>query len=189
MSARVTRLSTRERILDAAEDVVLSDGVAALTLDKAAARAEMSKGGVLYHFPSRSALVAAMVQRLAERFDAGLAAYRQDDGPGSLARAYVRECFAIPRGEDEQRTEQLGAAVLAAMACEPDLLQPLRQAFAGWQRELEAEATDPVRATVARLAADGLWLCELFGFAELSAQLREQVRGELERMTRDEVAE
>jgi hypothetical protein len=97
------------------------------------------------------------------------------------------ECLR-PQGEDEQRTEQLGAAVLAAMACEPDLLQPLRQAFAGWQRELEAEATDPVRATVARLAADGLWLCELFGFAELSPQLREQVRGELEQMTRDEVA-
>jgi AcrR family transcriptional regulator len=189
MFAQVARTSTRERILDAAEDVVLTDGVAALTLDKAAARAGMSKGGVLYHFRSRAALVSAMVQRLADRFDAGLTAHRRDDGPGSLARAYVRECFAPPQGEDEQRVEQLGAAVLAAMACEPDLLQPLRQAFAGWQRDIEAEAVDPVKATVARLAADGLWLCELFGLAGLSPELREQVRGELEEMTRVEVAE
>jgi AcrR family transcriptional regulator len=188
MFAQVVRTSTRERILEAAEDVVLTDGVAALTLEKAAARAGMSKGGVLYHFPGRAALVSAMVQRLAERFDAGLAAHRVDDGPGSLARAYVRECFAAPTGADEQRTEQLGAAVLAAIACEPELLRPLREAFAGWQRDVEAEAVDPVRATIARLAADGLWLCELFGFAELGNGLREQVRTELERMTRGEVA-
>lgn len=188
MSARVIRTSTRERILDAAEDVVLTDGVAALTLDQAAARAGMSKGGVLYHFPSRAALVSAMVQRLADRFDAGLAAHRRDDGPGSLARAYVRECFAAPQGEDQQRAEQLGAAVLAAMACERDLLEPLRVAFAGWQREIEAEAADPVRATIARLAADGLWLCELFGLADLSPQLRDQVRAELEEMTLEEKA-
>jgi AcrR family transcriptional regulator len=187
-AAQIIRTSTRERILDAAEDVVLSDGVGALTLDKAAARAGMSKGGVLYHFPSRTALVSAMVRRLADRFDAGLVAHRVDDGPGSLARAYVRECFAAPQGEDEERTEQLGAAALAAMACEPDLLQPLRDAFAGWQRDLEADAVDPVRATIARLAADGLWLCELFGLADLTPQLRDQVRVELERMTRDEVA-
>jgi AcrR family transcriptional regulator len=185
MIRSVLRTSARERILDAAEDVVLTDGVAALTLEKAARRAGMSKGGVLYHFPGRSALVSAMVQRLADRFDAGLTAHHRDDGPGSLARAYVRECFAPPQGPDEQRAERLGAAVLAAMACEPDLLQPLREAFAGWQRDLEAEAADPVRATIARLAADGLWLCELFGLVDLPAELREQVRTELEAITRD----
>lgn len=187
MISPVVRGSTRERILDAAEDVVLTHGVAALTLEKAAARAGMSKGGVLYHFPTRATLVSAMVERLAERFDAGLAAHRVDDGPGALARAYVRECFADPQGEAEERTEQLGAAVLAAMACEPQLLEPLRRAFAGWQRDLAADAADPVRATVARLAADGLWLCELFGLATLDPDLREQVREELERMTRDGV--
>lgn len=180
-------MSARERILDAAEDVVLTDGVGALTLEKAAARAGMSKGGVLYHFRGRAALVSAMVQRLADRFDAGLTAHRRDDGPGSLARAYVRECFAAPQGADEQRAEQLGAAVLAAMACEPDLLQPLREAFAGWQHDIEADAVDPVKATIARLAADGLWLCELFGLVDLPAGLRQQVQAELEAMTHDEV--
>jgi AcrR family transcriptional regulator len=185
MINQVGRTSTRDRIVEAAEDVVLVDGVGALTLDKAAARAGMSKGGVLYHFPTRSALISAMVERLAERFDAGLAAHQVDDGPGSYARAYVRECFAAPQGADEVRTEQLGAALLAAMASEPHLLDPLRRAFAGWQQELAAQAPDPVRATVARLAADGLWLCELFGLAELTPQLREQVRLELERLTRD----
>ncbi|HET9655843.1 MAG TPA: TetR family transcriptional regulator [Kineosporiaceae bacterium] len=185
MISEVPRTSTRDRILEAAEDVVLTDGVAALTLDKAAARAGVSKGGVLYHFPNRSALVSAMVRRLSEQFDAGLDAYRVDDSPGSFARAYIRECFAAPEGEQQERAEQLGAALLAAMASEPHLLDPLREAFAGWQQRLVADAPDPVRATITRLAADGLWLCELFGLAELTPDLRDQVRVELERMTRE----
>ncbi len=180
--ADTARRPTRERILAAAEDVVLTDGVARLTLEKAAARAGVSKGGVLYHFPSRTALVSAMVGRLAEQFDAGLQSHLSDTGPGARVRAYVRECFSAPQGEDEQRSEQLGAAVVAAMASEPQLLQPLRDAFAGWQRQIADDGIDPVRATVARLAADGLWLCELFGFDALTPQLREQVRIELERL-------
>ena len=69
----VTRAeNTRERILFGAEEVVLRDGVAHLTLEAAASEAGISKGGVLYHFPTRAALVAAMVQRLSSVFDADL---------------------------------------------------------------------------------------------------------------------
>ena len=42
----------RERILDAAESVVIEQGVTGMTLDAVAARAKVSKGGLLYHFPS-----------------------------------------------------------------------------------------------------------------------------------------
>jgi AcrR family transcriptional regulator len=172
---------TRDRILAAAEDVVLSDGVARLTLEKAAARAGVSKGGVLYHFPSRSALVAAMVGRLADSFDAALAGHlaRLDASPGAYARAYVEESFAEPAGEQDERGERLGAAVLAAMASEPELLDPLREAFGRWQAEIERDTADAVAGTIARLAADGLWLSELFGLAPLDPDLRRRVRDEL----------
>ncbi|MEJ2578519.1 MAG: TetR/AcrR family transcriptional regulator [Kineosporiaceae bacterium] len=180
------RASTRARILDAAEDVVLTDGVANLTLEKTADRAGLSKGGVLYHFPSRSALIAAMVERLAGQFDEGLRAQHTGSGPGALVRAYIAECFAPPQGEREQRGEQLGAALIAAVASEPQLLAPLQGAFAGWQQQIADDGIDPARATVARLAADGLWLCELFGLDGLTPQLREQVRLELDRMARPE---
>jgi AcrR family transcriptional regulator len=189
----VTTPDTRDRILAAAEDVVLSDGVARLTLEKAAARAGLSKGGVLYHFPSRSALVAAMVGRLAESFDDALADHlararrgaepgagrAPDRGRGGYARAYVEESFSQPADPDAERGARIGAAVLAAMASEPDLLAPLREAFARWQGEIERDAGDPVRGTVARLAADGLWFCELFGLGPLDPELRGRVRAEL----------
>ena len=180
------KLPTRERVLDAAEDVVLTDGVASLTLERTAARAGLSKGGVLYHFPSRAALVAAMVERLSAQFDDGIRAHYTDTGPGSLVRAYIAECFEPPQGEQERHSERLGAALGAAMASEPHLLEPLQDAFAGWQRQIADDGIDPVRATVARLAADGLWLCELFGLAGLTPQLRDQVRAELERLSSPE---
>jgi AcrR family transcriptional regulator len=175
---------TRERILAACEEVVLSAGVARLTLESAAAQAGLSKGGVLYHFPSRSALVSAMVSRLAERFDQMLAAQRAAGPaqPGAYARAYVQDTFSPADAEQAQRGQRLGGAVLAAVASEPELLAPLREAFARWQAEIETDTTDPVRGTIARLTTDGLWLSELFGFAPLDDAMRRRVREELLRM-------
>ena len=75
---------TKRRIIDAAEEVVLRDGVARLTLDAAAAEAGLSKGGVLYHFPTRDALVAGMVGKIIEEFDRDIEANmerRRRSGP------------------------------------------------------------------------------------------------------------
>jgi AcrR family transcriptional regulator len=47
----------REEILDATEAVIGREGVAGLTLDAVAAECDVSKGGLLHHFPSKDALV------------------------------------------------------------------------------------------------------------------------------------
>lgn len=71
---------TKHRILTAAEEVVLRDGVAHLTLDAAAAQAGLSKGGVLYHFPSRDALVAGMVDKIIGEFETDIARHLPVEG-------------------------------------------------------------------------------------------------------------
>src|ERR1700735_851219 len=89
-------INTRDRILDAAESIVIRDGVARLTLEAAAAQAQLSKGGVLYHFRTRDSLVSSMVQRLVAAFDVDLdAESAADDATGAAAtgryvRSYVR---------------------------------------------------------------------------------------------------
>jgi len=182
--------TTRDRILDAAESIVIRDGVARLTLDAAAAQAALSKGGVLYHFGTRDALVSAMVERLVAAFDADLAqesAVETDAGAdpaGRYVRAYIRATIRPARTPEDVRRERAGAAVLAAMACEPQLLEPLRRSFDRWQRRLVEDDVDPVHATVARLAADGIWLGDLFGFAPLDEPLRSQVAAFLEDLGR-----
>jgi AcrR family transcriptional regulator len=167
---------TQARILHGAEEVVLREGVARLTLDAAAAEAGVSKGGVLYHFPTRDALVRGMVDRLGSAFDADLQYHLDAAGAagagadGAFTRAYVLATISPAAGDE--RDTRLGAAVIAGMAADPALLEALRERFAGWQRRVEGDGLAPGLATVVRLAADGLWLAELFGLAPPSRELR-----------------
>jgi len=54
----------RERVLDAYEALLITDGERAATLDAVARAAGVSKGGLLYHFASKDDLAAAMIARL-----------------------------------------------------------------------------------------------------------------------------
>jgi AcrR family transcriptional regulator len=189
--------TTRDRILDAAETIVVRDGVARLTLDAAATQAGLSKGGVLYHFGTRDALVSGMVERLVAAFDADLAEEVDRDaaagggsggdgsgGPetGRYVRAYIRATVRPSQTPEDVRRERTSAAILAAMASEPELLAPLRASFDQWQQRLVDDGIDPVAATVARLAVDGLWLADVFGFAPLVEPMRSEVAAYLERL-------
>ncbi|MEV6596161.1 TetR family transcriptional regulator [Actinoplanes sp. NPDC051346] len=53
----------RRRILDAATELLVSEGHAALTLRGVAARAEIRLGNLQYYFPTRGDLVAALLDR------------------------------------------------------------------------------------------------------------------------------
>ncbi len=180
------RPDTKSRIIGAAEEVVLRDGVARLTLEAAAAEAGLSKGGVLYHFPTRDALVAAMVDEIIEEFDRDILDHLEnDDGPGAFARAYIRATMApgSPRPDRQDRQDRLGAALIAAAAAQPSLLVPLQAAADRWQARMADDGLDPALATVVRLACDGLWLCDLFGLAAPSSGLRTDLGARLERLT------
>jgi TetR/AcrR family transcriptional repressor of nem operon len=56
---------TRERILDAAEHIVLDRGLAATSIDDVLSAAEVSKGAFFHHFPSKNRLARALVERYA----------------------------------------------------------------------------------------------------------------------------
>jgi AcrR family transcriptional regulator len=176
---------TKARILDAAEEVVLRDGVAHLTLDAAAAEAGLSKGGILYHFPTRDSLVAGMVAKIIEEFDRDIDSRLEDDGePGCFTRAYIGATME-PSAPRPDREDRLGAALIAAAAAEPDLLVPLQEAAARWQDRLEHDGLDRTTATVLRLACDGLWMCDLFGLAPPATERRAAVGRALDRLARN----
>jgi AcrR family transcriptional regulator len=84
----MARPSSRERILDALEQVVIRDGVASATLDAVCAEAGVSKGGLLYHFPSRDELFAGLHERLFASIDAEVA--EAPTGRDELVAWYLR---------------------------------------------------------------------------------------------------
>ncbi len=175
--------ATRESILLAAQRIVAKHGAGHLTIEKVASEAGLSKGAVLYHFPAKEELVRGMVAYMVESFNRLVRHLREAENhsAGAATRAYVRACLEGP-----EEADQAAAGLLAAVATNPELLGMLRKHFSEWQRCIERDGIDSIRATTVRLAADGLWFCELFGFRLPNARLRKQVIEDLMNLTREE---
>lgn len=175
---------TKQRILEAAGRTVIAHGVAGLTLEAVAEAAGLSKGGLLYHYASKEALLAAMVEHLIEVTEQRIDDHRAaDPGPGAWTRGYIRAC-AVDDVAAHDPTGRLGVALLAAGATNPGLTDGLRTRQATWRARLHDDGIDPVAAQVARLAADGLWLNDIFGLPVLPPAERPAVLQRLEDLTR-----
>lgn len=77
--------ATRDALLDATIECLVDDGYANTTTSRVAERAGVSRGAHLHHFQTRQALVAAAMERLAERRGAKLLA-AADDLPAGRER-------------------------------------------------------------------------------------------------------
>ena len=145
----------RERLLDSAEAVLAEHGSHGLTLAAVAAHAGVSKGGLLYHFAGKDALITALIERLIAGFDELVDSFRLER-PGWYTRAYVEATFAVLSAQDADAARRRWA-VLCAAATDPLLSRPFAVAQRRWLNEGLAEEPDPDLAQLARLAADGLW--------------------------------
>jgi AcrR family transcriptional regulator len=173
----------RDRLLDAAEEVVGRDGVNNLTLSSVAAQAGVSKGGLLYHFPSKSALITAIVERMATTCEANHGeALRADADPvGRFTRAYLTTRMAK---HEEHRANPIGTALLAAAGTDPQYLEPFRRRHEAWQTAMNTDGIDPAVAAIVRLAIDGLCLGEKLGMPVPQGELRQQVLDKLIALTK-----
>jgi len=169
-------LETRHRLLAAASRVVLNQGVGHLTLDLVASEAGVSKGGLLYHFPTKEALISGLLEDLLRSFDESIATALASgiDGSDGDAGRFV-SAYVLASTDDDPQELALSAGLLAAIATNSDLLAPWQKQYQIWQKRITQDGIDPVLATIVRLAVDGLWANELFGIAPPNPDLRQQV--------------
>jgi AcrR family transcriptional regulator len=179
-----TSSSLRNRILDAAEGVVVRQGIANLALDAVAARAGISKGGLLYHFPSKDRLVEAMVSRCADQWRAGVFAAhdRAVPGPGRMARALLSQLEDARCWTDQ--CQQSSSAVFAALAQNPRLIEPLRAVYVELRTTLETDGLPTGVSELILVALDGLWLNRVLGLSSVDKSRLEVIRRELEAMVK-----
>lgn len=164
------------RILDAAEAIVRANGVGGLTLDAAAREAGVSKGGLLYHFGSKEALLTALLGRLAafiaQDFEATVAA--QVAGPGQVARAILTWGFGLTPEAMNERCERSAAVFLAAFHHDPALLDPVRAVIAHIRDAVAADGLPPGHGGVILAACDGLFMARIFRlYVPTEAQMRD----------------
>lgn len=78
------RSKTAEAILDAAETLIQTRGYSAFSYQDIADALGIRKASIHYHFPSKTDLGAAVIDRYAARFDAALAAIAGDPAASSM---------------------------------------------------------------------------------------------------------
>lgn len=166
------RPSNRTALLAAAQVVVQQNGAAHLTLEAIAARSGTTKGAVLYHFHSKEALLAALVEHaradLAASLDAAEALATVT--PMRLLEAYVRQMET-----EDAAADPMNAGIIAAAANEPALLAPFRKLLMERLARLTADGISPVVAGTVLAALDGIWISESLGIPPFGPKLRRRV--------------
>jgi len=182
VAVRLTaQLATRTRILDAVEGIVQARGVPALTLEAVARDAGMSKGGLLYHFASKEALLVGVMRRLADFVEQEMAGFlaAHPPGPHRVARAYVNWMLDCPVLAAEDRFNRLSAVFLAAHHHDPTLLEPVRSVMRRQKAALLADGTPPGAVITIMAAGDGLFMAHLFGTWTITDAERDALRDSL----------
>ncbi|MCO5064521.1 MAG: TetR/AcrR family transcriptional regulator [Rhizobiaceae bacterium] len=157
------KIPARDKILAAAVEISHENGAANLSLDAVAARAGVSKGGLLYHFPTKAALMRAMVETFVARVEADLDETVKNGG--NLLSAFVRitseECAKPVPG---------AAGVLAAIAEDPDFLKPVKVFQRRLLDRLQSISADADEVLVIYLALEGLRSLRLFDLDVLTEE-------------------
>ncbi|MFO7689451.1 MAG: TetR/AcrR family transcriptional regulator [Cryobacterium sp.] len=142
---------TRDRLLDAFEELLIEGGERSATLDAVAAAASVSKGGLLYHFGSKEALVEGQLARLG-----ALAATDADSirsAPAGPVDYLIRS--SIDTGSPFDRAYV--AATRLAQGRHPQAIESLTRIRQGWLSAIEDVVSDPNVAQAIMLISDGLY--------------------------------
>ena len=121
-----------------------------------AARAGVSKGGFLYHFPTKQALLQALVFEHVEGLQRAIASRGGGDG-APLARAVAY--LSVMREKVDVTAARPG--LFAAIAEDPQFIAPLRRFRAAMLTDVFGRCPNPDLATVAFLAIEGMVFAKL----------------------------
>lgn len=175
-------MTTRARILDSAAEVVRVEGAGHLTLDAVAEHAKLSKGGVLYHFPNKRALIEGMLRRMLDDIERG-AALRGAELNGANVRLRALTIASAERREEDA----MSLAILAAAAEDPTLLDPVRETTREWFESVRREARDEQLAVLVLLAFEGLRFLEILDLLPLDTSATRKFRERLLKFAAQEV--
>ena len=149
-------MSARDRILDTLEVILTTEGERAATLDAVAARAQVSKGGLLYHFPNREALILGLVDRADSLGAEYLERLRHDEAGPAVAYLRTSAETTTPFDRTLIALSRLGSDQHPAAAA------VLRRAQEAWAAVVREEIGDEAVSRAIVLMGDGLYYNALF---------------------------
>ncbi len=160
-----------ELILQKALEVVMESGAASLTFDAVAKKSGISRGGILYHFPSKEALLQAILDQYVTREMASFEQHWQTLGgrPETMTKA---ELFCA-MDKDTDRDDE-AVALMAAVVNNPALLENVRPIIEG-RYEIARELDDFDTHASVLLALDGIYMLRALGLQPLKRKERKKI--------------
>nr|WP_286186140.1 TetR/AcrR family transcriptional regulator [Sphaerisporangium cinnabarinum] len=143
--------AARAKVLRAFASLLVEQGERAATLEAVAERAGVSKGGLLYHFGSKDALVDGLTEHLRELTAADVESMRA--APAGAVDYLIRTSTLV---DTEFELVYLAVSRLA-QGSYPRARAALDGAHDAWTRTVLDEVGDPVVARAIVLLSDGLY--------------------------------
>lgn len=141
----------RETVLDAFARILIAEGERAATIDATAREAGVSKGGLLYHFANKEALVAGLIERMETLAVDDTA--RIASSPEGPVAAFMRTSLNTGSPLDlaivaVSRLAQNGSAPAVAA---------LRRLRTAWEDAVRPDTRDETALQLVMLVSDGLY--------------------------------
>lgn len=172
---------TRRLILGAAAEVLRSKGISA-SLDAIAEHADVSKGGLKYHFASKDSLLNALATDLLQGFRREVERQRDADDreAGALTRAYARARIAQSRSVSRTREDVVLITLLSTV---PSVAALATEDSGRWAREIDDDGLPERISSVVVAAADGVSVASAWGSPYSDDEL-DRITGYLVDLTR-----
>lgn len=165
--------NARDRIMRATAEIISEAGIAGVTFEGVAARAEMTRSGVVYHFRSKQQLIAGAHEYFAEQWHlqtaARLDASFDDASAADRLRAYVEQHTVVAHDSIVE--------VLTQMTGDQASREIWADLEARWAPLPDFDNSTGLAPFIARLAAQGLWMHQVVRTPSLTPeQLRATTR-------------
>ncbi|WUN55474.1 TetR/AcrR family transcriptional regulator (plasmid) [Rhodococcus sp. NBC_00297] len=173
------RPSKRDTILAAAIRVVELHGVAAVTYESVADEASLTKGGILYHFPSRDSLLSAVQEFLAAHWESSMLEAAGTTSAETLSEGERLAAYARIAAHSATRAELL---LILEAATNTERSAPWTGNVNRWTPPLPTSlppTAEQMNLIIARLAADGLWLHDTITGSPMPSALRDHIAAHL----------
>ncbi|MBN3816441.1 TetR/AcrR family transcriptional regulator [Paraburkholderia sp. Se-20369] len=176
---RAGRSSSRDRLLDAAAELVASQGIQNLTIEAVAAAAKVTKAGLVYHFKTRDDLLAALIERVVGELDMLEMRAHEADASANPLKSSLAELSKLTFDMPEDRRLLL-ANLLAATSLYPHLAGPVRDFFSRSYEQVAQSGPDAGQVLALVVALDGIALLEVLNLHRFTPEQRQVLRDTLE---------
>lgn len=159
------KLIDRDAVLDAAEEILRTQGAAALTIDAVAKAMDITKGGVQYCFGNKEGLVKALLERWWVDYEKKMQVVLNGKED---AESLIWACLEVSH-EQSHTLDSKAASILAVLYQSPSERGMMQDWYKGILSKLDTSTESGRRARLAFYAGEGLFALRSLGLVQVSS--------------------